>query len=98
MVGKAEEGWDAIGCSISFDHAFRQLLLWPASHLLAGRVCAACPEDFHTCLNDTYGTHCRGDNKYLDLFGHFLLALLPLQGVVLFVSSSSSRNQNDIAL
>lgn len=30
-----------------------------------GRECVPCPDQFHSCLNATWGTHCRGDNKYL---------------------------------
>lgn len=30
-----------------------------------GRQCFRCPDEFHTCLNNTFGTHCHGNNRYL---------------------------------
>lgn len=53
-----------------------------------GRECVPCPDEFHTCLNASWGTHCRGDNKplgcHLDwkesrLKGHRLAKPSPLE-------------------
>lgn len=54
-----------------FDPRLEQCdFLCPEDHYMVGkeeegRQCFPCPDEFHTCLNNTFGTHCHGNNRYL---------------------------------